>query len=167
MKLDGFEQMLVELAREVSYYLRKNGASYEDAEDIAQDALVKIIETSHVLSPDTIRAWLYKVAINQFRDLYRRKQRYAEILEVQFATFDVHVTAFEMENLEDAYVSRTLHLLKPNYTELLLLRYDETLSHEEIGFLLDMNLNTVNTTLYRARKAFKKIYLEVKENDDI
>ena len=43
MKLDGFEQMLVELAREVSYYLRKNGASYEDAEDIAQDALVKII----------------------------------------------------------------------------------------------------------------------------
>ena len=167
MKLDGFEQMLVELAREVSYYLRKNGACYEDAEDIAQDALVKIIETSHVLSPDTIRTWLYKVVINQFRDLYRRKQRYAEILEVQFATFDVHVTAFEMENLEDVYVSRALHLLKPNYTELLLLRYDETLSHEEIGFLLDMNLNTVNTTLYRARKAFKKIYLEVKENDDI
>ena len=72
-----------------------------------------------------------------------------------------------MENLEDVYVSRALRLLKPNYTELLLLRYDETLSHEEIGFLLDMKLNTVNTTLYRARKAFKKIYLEVKENDDI
>ena len=146
MKLDGFEQMLVELAREVSYYLRKNGASYEDAEDIAQDALVKIIETSHVLPPDTMRAWLYKVAINQFRDLYRRKHRYAEILEVHIATFD---------------------LLKPNYTELLLLRYDATLSHEEIGFLLDMKLDTVNTTLYRARKAFKKIYLEVKENDEI
>ncbi|MGO2743130.1 MAG: RNA polymerase sigma factor [Pseudolactococcus laudensis] len=121
MKLDGFEQMLVELAREVSYNLRKNGASYEDAEDIAQDALVKIIETSHVLPPDTMRAWLYKVAINQFRDLYRRKQRYAEILEVQFAAFDAHVTAFEMENLEDVYVSRALHLLKPRYTELLLL----------------------------------------------
>ncbi|MGO2743131.1 MAG: hypothetical protein ACTIAM_05835 [Pseudolactococcus laudensis] len=41
------------------------------------------------------------------------------------------------------------------------------MSHEEIGFLLDMKLDTVNTTLYRARKAFKKIYLEVKENDEI
>jgi RNA polymerase sigma-70 factor (ECF subfamily) len=163
--LDGFEWELVKIAREVSYYLRKNGANREDAEDLAQDALVKILETSHVMPPDAIRAWLYKVAINQFRDLYRRKQRYAEILEAHFAGFEAHIAAFEIDQLVDSDVSRTLRLLKPEYTEILLLCYNEALSHEEIAFLLEMKKETVNTKLYRARKAFKKIYLEVKDND--
>jgi RNA polymerase sigma-70 factor (ECF subfamily) len=163
--LDGFEQELVKLAREVSYYLRKNGASREDAEDLAQDALVKILETSQVMPAKAIRAWLYKVAINQFRDLYRRKQRYAEIIEEQMATFEHHVAVFEIDQLEETYVSQTLRLLKPAYTELLLLCYDEALCHEEIAFLLEMKKDTVNTKLYRARQAFRKLYKEVTEND--
>ncbi|GFH43301.1 hypothetical protein Hs30E_18520 [Lactococcus hodotermopsidis] len=94
LELDGFEQMLVVLAREVSYYLHKNGASREDAEDIAQDALVKIIKTSNIIPPSDMRAWLYKVVINHFRDMYRWKKRYAEILEENFATFDEKVAEF-------------------------------------------------------------------------
>lgn len=167
MKLDGFEQMIVALAREVSYYLRKIGASYEDAEDIAQDALVKILETQHVLPPNTIRAWLYKVAINQFRDVYRRKQRYAAILEAQFAMAGDLLSDFETESIEAEYVQQALQRLKPIETELLLLRYEERLHHEEIAFLLEMKLDTVNTKLYRARQAFKKSYREVRKDDEI
>lgn len=40
MKLDGFEQIIVALAREVSYYLRKIGASYEAAEDMRLNGIV-------------------------------------------------------------------------------------------------------------------------------
>lgn len=73
---------------------------------------------------------------------------------------------FEQEDLADSLVNQTFQRLKPSYTELLLLCYEEALSYEEIAFLLEMKVDTVNTKLYRARKAFKKIYLEVKKDDE-
>lgn len=161
MKLDGFELELVKIAREVSYYLRKNGASREDAEDIAQDALVKVLETNDVMPLNLIRAWFYKVATNKFRDLYRRQQRYANIIKEKMLTFDITLSVFELADeaeTSDA-ISLVLQQLKPEYSEILLLCYDQGLTHAEIAFLLEIKLDTVNTKLYRARKAFKKCYL--------
>lgn len=49
IKLDGYEMELLGFAKEISYYLQKSGASAENARDISQDVLVKMLESEIVL----------------------------------------------------------------------------------------------------------------------
>ena len=66
------------------FYLIKTGSTKEDAQDIAQEVFVKILETELILPVDKVRAWMYRVAIRKYLDLYRRKKRYSEIIEENF-----------------------------------------------------------------------------------
>lgn len=60
IKLDEYEKEVVAIAEEISFYLQKSGATRADSQDIAQDVLVKILESDIVLPFEKMRAWLYR-----------------------------------------------------------------------------------------------------------
>ena len=43
--------------------MQKSGAGAENARDISQDVLVKMLESEIILPFEEIRAWMYRVAI--------------------------------------------------------------------------------------------------------
>ena len=53
--------------------LRSKGTSKEDAEDIIQNTFYKIYSMLSDLEEKTIRPWFYRVALNEFIDLKRKK----------------------------------------------------------------------------------------------
>ena len=55
-------------------------------------------------------------------------------------------------------VQKVLLKLKPQYREMILLKYQWDLKYEEISKLLDMSIGMVKTNLFRARKQFVKYY---------
>lgn len=57
IKLYGYELELLGFAEEISYYLQKSGASAENASDISQDALEKMLESEIVLPFEKMLAW--------------------------------------------------------------------------------------------------------------
>ena len=67
-------QLLLTHAQIVFKYLRKIGASKEDAEDVVQEAIVKTIEYIDQVQLDSMRAWLFKVALHRYYTLYKKQK---------------------------------------------------------------------------------------------
>lgn len=149
-------------------HLINMGCSKENAEDIVQNTFYKAIENMVHLEVSNLSAWLFKVSINQFYDICRRQQRFPKV-NIDDATFIS--TFIQEETGEDFLLQKEFHgdirnmldELKPSYKNLLLLKYDLGLSYEEISVMLDMKVETVRTTLYRARKEFQKNWSEKNE----
>ncbi|WP_268807952.1 RNA polymerase sigma factor, partial [Lysinibacillus parviboronicapiens] len=71
---------LNEILKFVYAYLIKMGASKEDAEDIIQDTAYKFLQYIDSVQFDNIQSWLFRVAVNQYYDLSRKKSRRRDIL---------------------------------------------------------------------------------------
>lgn len=54
--------------------------------------------------------------------------------------------------MEDDYLAKEILRLPIKFREVIILFYYEELSIEEVSILLKININTVKTRLYRARK---------------
>jgi RNA polymerase sigma-70 factor (ECF subfamily) len=66
-----------------------------------------------------------------------------------------------LRNEEAAECQAILNQLNPKYRNLLLLKYGLGFKYEEIAELLNMQMTTLKSALYRARKYFVKGYNEV------
>lgn len=160
--------VLQEKTATIFKYLIKNGANPRDAEDIIQESIYKFILNIDAIDPNKAYSWLFRVAINHYYDLCRKQKREVNI------TFD-HFELVDDSLLPEDYVQQIemkkeiediLNQLTPLHKQLILLKYVLGLSYEEISEMLDLNLGTLKTYLFRARKTFKEIYRKEQEKHD-
>ncbi|WP_100013038.1 RNA polymerase sigma factor SigW [Lentibacillus sediminis] len=139
-----------------------------EAEDIAQETFVRVYVNIH--SYDEKRkfsTWLYRIATNLTIDRIRkRKPDYYLDAEVkgteglnmysQLAS-DKQSPPEEVENQElQRYIHREIAELPPKYRSIIILRYLEEFSLQEISETLDIPLGTVKTRIHRGREALRK-----------
>ena len=168
MKIETIEDLYRKKFQIIFKHLISMGCSKENAEDIVQNTFYKAIENMVHLEVNNLSAWLFKVSIHQFYDLCRRKQRFPKVNidDQAFITFFIQEeTGEDLLLLKEFHgdIRNLLDELKPSYKNLLLLKYDLGLSYEEISTMLDMKVETIRTTLYRARKEFKQKWSEQNE----
>ena len=168
MKIETIEDLYRKKFQIIFKHLISMGCSKENAEDIVQNTFYKAIENMVHLEAKNLSAWLFKVSIHQFYDLCRRKQRFPKVNidDQAFITFFIQEeTGEDLLLLKEFHgdIRNLLDELKPSYKNLLLLKYDLGLSYEEISTMLDMKVETIRTTLYRARKEFKQKWSEQNE----
>ena len=121
--------------------------SRQDAEDVTQTVFLKVLERRPDLEPGKERAWLFWVAVNECRSLWRRlKLRRTEPLEEALA-----VAAPQEEP-----VLRQVMELKAGEREILYLIYYEGFSTRETASLLGISQTAVTTRLQRARKKLRE-----------
>ncbi len=101
-----FESLLVEKSQVIDKYLLKLSVEVKDAEDISVEKLTP---------------WLLRVAINQYRDLYRKSKRFnpvpieSVILIGQKSLDEIILTKeFQME------IQAVLEIMNPAYKDILL-----------------------------------------------
>ena len=163
-------QLYEQKAQLIFNYLRKLGCPREDAEDIVQATFAKAVEQWIHIATDQVSAWLFRVAVHHYYDLYRHRRAFPH-LQVDDAFME---QVLEEQTLEGETVLLTketqeefkalLGQMKPSYAHLLLLKYEAAYSYQEIGQLVDMKEDAVRTSLYRARKQFKQRW-EERENE--
>lgn len=139
-----------------------------EAEDIAQETFIRVYVNIH--SYDEKRkfsTWLYRIATNLTIDRIRkRKPDYYLDAEVkgteglnmysQLASDDQRPPE-EVENQElQRYIHREIDKLPPKYRSIIILRYLEEFSLQEISETLDIPLGTVKTRIHRGREALRK-----------
>lgn len=174
MEIDGYiiaeDRRLVELAlggddtafeylfnryREAIYRLfvqRLGGAN--DADDLLQETFIKVYINLGRYNPDyTFGQWVYTIARNTFVDFRRRRQEDLPIDERFAAPASPAPTPEEsVINLQQrTQIERYLERLTPRYRRLVVLRFFDGLSYEEIAARLDLPLGTVKTQIHRAR----------------
>lgn len=146
-------------------YLIKNGCTKEESEDIVQESFVKAIEFMDGISKEKLSSWLFKVALNEFRNRIK-KQKKIYLLSIDDAEFlsnlaeeeDFTENLVSMERCNE--VKSCLNKIKDGSKNLLILKYGMELSYKEIGIILGFKETVVKTYLYRARKEFEKEWLK-------
>lgn len=122
-----------------------------EAEDICQDAFVKLMEYKGAFEkPENCKAWLIRVTINLSKNLLKssRFTRCAELDE------NIPMLDKEQRELMEAVMS-----LPPKYRSVIHLYYYEGYSAKEIADMLGVSVSSVTTRLARARERLKDMLL--------
>ena len=136
----------------------------QDADDVAQDALLKIHQSAATLrDPQRIQAWVYSIARYAIADYYRthRRAEVADSLELEgmvdpsaavaekLATFDGDHSVHE-EVL--TWLRPTAEQLPAGYREALLLADFEGRSQRQVAETLGLSLPGAKSRVQRARR---------------
>jgi RNA polymerase sigma-70 factor (ECF subfamily) len=139
-------------------------ANRNDARDIVQETFIKTWKNLKKFDPGkaSFKTWIFTIAKNSTTDFLRKKR------SVLFSDLDKNndkdTTSFAeniptedllpdkvLQKLEDSqFLNATLERLRPDYREVLVLHYQEEMTFEEIGKVLDKSLNTVKSQHRRA-----------------
>ena len=146
----------------------------EDAEEVAQDTLLKVFENfGQLREPERVRPWVFRIARNACL-MKRRKSVFAPSQELSLDDFlpamdregghgklqiadwsglpDRQILQSEMKQVLD----QSIGALPENYKSVILLRDVEELSTLETAQLLDLTEDVVKTRLHRARLAVRQ-----------
>lgn len=127
--------------------------SQEDAEDIAQDVFVEMMQKNMMFDDkDYEKAWLMRTAINKCKNhLKSSRVRSTVPLEDEYAQND--------ENLEepDDTVFKAVMALPEKYRTPIHLYYVSGYTIKEISSVTGLNTATVGTRLARGREVLKKL----------
>lgn len=121
--------------------------SYDTAEELVQEGFVKAIEhwdTLNSLAFHQQRAWLYQTIKHLFIDSVRKNKR-------EFLTNEVPETTTSFDYSEKEWME-LINSLPPLEGKVLLLRYVEGFTSNQIGTLLKIPPGTVRSKLHDARK---------------
>ncbi len=133
------------------------------AEELAQDTFVKAFRALHTYDVQRkFSAWLLTIAHHVAIDELRKGSLVTEPLEQttdagersrEFADTAAATPAMLAERAELARVLRkAIDLLRPEYREVVSLRYERELDYDEIVEMTGLPMGTVKSSLHRARK---------------
>jgi RNA polymerase sigma-70 factor (ECF subfamily) len=144
----------------------------EDAEEVAQDALLKVFENlAQLREPERVRAWVFRIAKNACL-MKRRKSVFAPQQELSLDEFlplkdgggRLEIADWSklpedklLQTEMNEVLRRAIGALPENFRATLLLRDVEGLSTHEAAEVLDVSDDLVKTRLHRARLSVRKI----------
>jgi RNA polymerase sigma-70 factor (ECF subfamily) len=133
------------------------------AEELAQDAFVKAFRALHTYDVHRkFSAWLFTIAHHVAIDEVRKGALVTEPIEEttadgtrmrEFADTSAATPAVLTERIELAgALQKAIARLRPDYREVVALRYERDLDYDEIVEITGLPMGTVKSTLHRARK---------------
>jgi RNA polymerase sigma-70 factor (ECF subfamily) len=146
----------------------------EDAEEVAQETLLKVFESGDQLrEPEKIRPWVFRIAKNACL-MKRRKSTFAPARELSLDEFmpskhqdgdQVRIEIADWSALPDGkalqsemreLLEKAIRELPELYRSVILLRDMQELSTQETAQILDVSDDVVKTRLHRARLAIRQ-----------
>jgi RNA polymerase sigma-70 factor (ECF subfamily) len=135
----------------------------EDAEEVAQETLLKVFEKIDQLrEPDRVKPWVFQIAKNACR-MMRRKSIFAPREEISLDEPGPQIRDSrplpEKEALRHELhdqLRSAIRELPEIYRAVFLLRDVEELSTEETAHILDLSIDVVKTRLLRARRMMRE-----------
>jgi RNA polymerase sigma-70 factor (ECF subfamily) len=167
---DAFDRFVDHFRTKVFQYTWLMCGQREDAEEVAQDTLLKVFENfGQLREPERVRPWVFRIAKNACLTK-RRKSIFApepsqELsldalmpsggdLPVADSALSPEKTVLQAEVREA--LEQAIQALPDLYRPVLLLRDVEGLSTEETAGVLGISEDAVKTRLHRARLAVRK-----------
>jgi len=160
-----FDRFVEHFRSKIFHYSWLMCGSREDAEEVAQETLLKAFENIDQLrEPERVRAWVFRIAKNACL-MQRRRSIFAPARELSLEDLPPSTEIAGTEELPDAgllrgelkaVLDRILVELPPTHRSVVLLRDMEQLSTEETAQVLEISTDAVKTRLHRGRQAMKQ-----------
>lgn len=144
---------------------RRYCGSHEEADDVLQDAFVKVFQNLGGLSrPEAFFPWSRRILINTALDHIRRRRRSQELeVEVENLEETPHEEGVEAPDRQVEQreffgrLGRALDSLPPRQREIVTLHDVDGLSTEEIASLCDCPPATVRSNLFYGREKLRRL----------
>ncbi|MEJ6982295.1 sigma-70 family RNA polymerase sigma factor [Pedobacter sp. P351] len=148
----------------------------DDSMDLTVETFGKAFENIDKYKPDfAFSTWLFRIATNNCIDFIRKKRlKMVSInsmvddegderpLQIKSDTLNPEETSIKKQQQEQLKI--IVDKLPQRYKTLIVLRYFEELSYEEIAQQLDLPLGTVKAQLFRARDLLHNVLSRRKKN---
>ena len=173
-KPEAFDRFVEHFRAKIFQYSWLMCGHREDAEEVAQETLLKVFESFDQLrEPERVRPWVFRIAKNACL-MKRRKSVFAPEHELSLEQFlpagnqgngEMKIEIADWSHLPDhqaqqsemkEVLDRAIGDLPESYRAVILLRDIEELSTGETAQILEVTEDTVKTRLHRARLALRK-----------
>ena len=119
-----------------------------DALDVVQESACKaIIQCKKLKDTTKLLPWLCRIVVNTSLDLLRNQIKEQPAEELPEAAAE--------DKYEELDLKKALKRLEPENRTVIILRYFEDMKIEDIALVVDENVNTVKTRLYRSLKKLR------------
>jgi RNA polymerase sigma-70 factor (ECF subfamily) len=141
--------------RVYSIALRYTGDSSQ-AMDIAQDTFLKLLSAIRQFRAESsFETWLYRLVVNCCIDHYRRRKPWQPLADTLRSVGETVLHRAERKERRD-HVAAAVRRLPEEQRMVVVLRYTEGLSYEEIAEIMGISEGTVASRLNRAHKVLER-----------
>lgn len=150
-----FEMLVLphlDAAFNLARWLLRSGA---DAEDAAQEAMLRSYRFFHAFHGGDVRAWLLKIVRNTCYTWLEKNRHVKDVTEFDEDLHGLQSPTPEMLTIAGDNRERLTHALEslsPRFREVIVLRELEGCSYKEIASIISIPIGTVMSTLSRARR---------------
>ncbi|MDO8682953.1 MAG: sigma-70 family RNA polymerase sigma factor [Armatimonadota bacterium] len=154
--LKAFDELVLRHNQRVYILARRILGNHEDALDVHQEAFLRAWKSIRKFRGDSeFSTWLYRITVNSCLSRKRIREQSRDHVEFdeEIAGHSGSFSTNSLEQTESVIAARQiLSSLPERYRVFLILRELDGRSYEEIAEIMDCSVDTVKTSLYRARK---------------
>jgi len=149
------ERLIEQYSREIMRLCYLYLKDYQLAEEAAQDTLYKAyVKYAGFQQQSSEKTWIIRIAVNVCLD-YLRSCKKREYVSDECVRLSLEREASEYTDHESVDLLNAVYNLPAEYKEVILLRYYEQYSVQEIAALLRKKPNTISVRLKRAKEMLK------------
>lgn len=153
---DAYRELVGRFGPRLRYFLRKLVGQIDRADDLAQEVWIDVLrQLPRLKDAGAFTTWLYRIAHGKAMLDGRRNGRAPVAIPDAEWIPDKEDGSFSAEDAVQIHAA--LDRLEPAQREVLVLRFLEELSYEEIGEIVDCPLGTVRSRIHYAKAALHRI----------
>jgi RNA polymerase sigma-70 factor (ECF subfamily) len=157
-EVEGFNLLVENYKVRLFNLLYRLTGTREEAEDILQETFLRVYREKESYDFNySFSTWIYTIALNLCRNLYRKKNRAKfTSLDNLLSQPDSNSDNFGNKSRLSSILEKVISTLPLKYKKVFLLRDVDQLSYEDIALTLDIPIGTVKSRVNRARRILKK-----------
>lgn len=152
MKVRDYNNCVALNADGVYRFILKNIKREDRAQDIVQEAFMKLWEKHEAIAADKAKSYLFTTAYHCMIDMIRKEKRMESGDDLHRKSEGREMSPPDLQEI----LHRALDQLPELQRHVILLRDYEGYSYDEIGEICGLNLSQVKVYIYRARVSLKK-----------
>ena len=163
-----FTELVFRYNNRLQNFLFRYTQNHKDSEDLVQETFLRVHKSRHSYERIAkFSTWMYPIAINLAKSLYKRKKR-MQLISIHKNDSDPDSFDFLLEDasiLQDEKLHQTLSLqklqeavdsLQDEFKQVVILRDIEQMSYEEISEKIGVPMGTVKSRINRGRAQISK-----------
>jgi RNA polymerase sigma-70 factor, ECF subfamily len=166
--IQSFENIITENENKIFNTILSFIGDYEDALDLTQETFLYAFRNVRKFRQESsISTWLYTIAINLCKKNYNNKKRFTSLFSYSLDDPEITLNIMNCESKdqpadeilvtgeEQKLINKAISSLPKKYRTVIILKYLQDLSYDEIAQIVGCNVGTVKSRLSRAKEKLK------------
>jgi RNA polymerase sigma-70 factor (ECF subfamily) len=153
-----FARLVERYGPRLRYYIQKAFGRVDGADDAVQDVWFAVFRNvRHLADPGAFKTWLYRIAQRRAQCVLRQRRPSFRSIEEAEEPSDAGALDADFSPEDGQRIHRALDELTPEHREVLVLRFLENMTYEDIAAVTGCQIGTVKSRLCYAKRALRRV----------